>query len=318
MQAASNNPAMMGSWPRLHAPRWIHGLAVLTVIAAFPLLFLGAEVTTKGVGMADQRPVVNPLAALWEIISGQQGGGWVIEHSHRLAGWFVGVCGIALAAVLWLGESRRWLQWLGTAALLLIIAQGLLGIFRVQLNAILGPTLAWVHGSFAPTVFATLVSVALGTSAGWSAAEVANQGAGQAAALRRWSLGIVAMVYLQLVLGGMVRHQGSMAAARGHLLGAFVVAASLLWLVKLASAIDACRWANRTILALLAAQTLLGIEAWFSWTRRYFVPSAAGEESTALHWLRSGHYVVGTMLLATTVVLMLQIHRSARAAEAPA
>ncbi len=301
MQAASNNPA-------------IHALAVLTVLAAFPLLFLGAEVTTKGVGMADQRSVVNPLSALGEIITGQQSGGWVIEHSHRLAGWFVGLCGIALAGALWLGESRRWLQWLGTAALLLITAQGLLGIFRVQLNAILGPTLAWVHGSFAPIVFATLLSVALFTSPSWSAA-ITNSAA---AALRRWSLAMVALVYLQMVLGGMVRHQGSPLAARGHLLGAFAVTAGLLWLVKLAWESDACRWPNRILLGLLAVQTLLGVEAWFSWMKRYYVPSAAGEESAALHWLRSGHYVVGTMLLATTVVLMLQAHRSARTAEVAA
>jgi len=318
MQAASNNLTSAVSLPRFHAPRWIHALAVLTVIAAFPLLFLGAEVTTKGVGMADQRPIVNPLAALWEIVTGQQSGGWVIEHSHRLAGWFVGLCGIALAAALWLGESRRWLQWLGTAALVLIAAQGLLGIFRVQLNALLGPTLAWVHGSFAPIVLATLVSVALFTSAGWTVEQVANLPAAGQAALRRWSLAMVAMVYLQLVLGGMVRHQGSMLAARGHLLGAFAVTAGLLWLVKLGWDIDACRWPNRMILGLLGMQTLLGVEAWFSWMRRYFVPSAASDESTALQWLRSGHYVMGTMLLATTVVLMLQVYRSTCRKEAPA
>ena len=304
MQAAST----------IHAPRWIHALAVLTVLAAIPLLFLGAEVTTKGVGMADQRPVVNPLSALWEMITGQQSGGWVIEHSHRMVGWLVGLCGIALAGALWLGESRRWLQWLGTAALLLIVVQGLLGIFRVQLNALLGPTLAWVHGSFAPIVFATLVSVALFTSPVWSAAVKVSA----APALRRWSLAMAGLVYLQLVLGGMVRHQGSALAARGHLLGAFAVTAGLLWLVKLAWENDACRWPNRVILGLSAVQTLLGVEAWFSWMQRYYVPSAANSESTALHWLRSGHYVAGTMLLATTVVLMLQAQRSARTAEVTA
>ena len=36
-------------------PRWIHWCAVLTVCAALPLLTLGAEVTTRGVGMVDPR-----------------------------------------------------------------------------------------------------------------------------------------------------------------------------------------------------------------------------------------------------------------------
>jgi heme A synthase len=302
-----------GPWPAPAAPRWLRALAVLTVLAAFPLLFLGAEVTTKGVGMADQRPVVNPLRALWEIITGQQSPGWILEHSHRLAGWLVGVFGIVLALGLWLCESRRWLQWLGTIALLLICVQGLLGIFRVQLNALLGPQLAWIHGSFAPLVFATLASVVMFTSRGWTATATRSS-----AALRNWSLALVVLVYLQLVVGGMVRHQPTPLAARSHLLGAFVVTAGLLWLVKLAWENEACRWPNRIILGLLAVQVLLGVEAWFSWMKRYFQPLAANEESTALHWLRSGHYVVGTLLLAATVVLMLQAWRGAKAAEVTA
>ena len=312
MQAAPNNSARLdpGQWSKVI----IHALAVLTVVAAFPLLFLGAEVTTKGVGMADQRSIVNPLQAMREFEG--QSLGFVLEHSHRLAGWFVGLCGIALAAALWLGESRRWLQWLGTAALLLIAAQGLLGIFRVQLNALLGPQLAWVHGSFAPIVYATLVSVALFTSRHWTACGLALGVSARSAKphaeliLCRWSLAMVGLVYLQLVLGGMLRHQPTLLAARGHLLGAFAATAGLLWLVKLAWESDACRWAKRVMLGLLAVQALLGVEAWLSWMKRFFIPSAANEESPAVHWLRSGHYVVGTLLFATTVVFMLQAHRT--------
>lgn len=320
MHATANMPPMQLALRPLRALRWIHALAVLTVLAAFPLLFLGAEVTTKGVGMADQRPLVNPVSALAEIMTGRQSGGWVIEHSHRLAGWLVGLCGMALAAALWLGESRRWLQWLGTAALMLIAAQGMLGIFRVQLNALLGPQLAWVHGSFAPIVIATLVSVALCTSRAWNCTAHASSlsRAGQAGVLPRASIAMVGVVYLQLVMGGMLRHQGTLLAARGHLLGAFAVGAGMLWLVKLAWECESCRWPARVVLALLAVQTLLGVEALFSWMRRAFLASAAFEESTAMHWLRSAHYVAGTMLFAATVVLMLQAQRGPRTAEVAA
>ena len=34
-------------------PRWLHAWAVLTVCAALPLVLLGAEVTTKQIGMVD-------------------------------------------------------------------------------------------------------------------------------------------------------------------------------------------------------------------------------------------------------------------------
>ncbi len=47
-------------------PRWLFWCAAATVGAAVPLLMLGAFVTTMGVGMADQRGLVNPVQAVQE------------------------------------------------------------------------------------------------------------------------------------------------------------------------------------------------------------------------------------------------------------
>jgi hypothetical protein len=44
---------MLSHSPLLASPRWLHAWAVLTVVATLPLLFLGAEVTTKQAGMTD-------------------------------------------------------------------------------------------------------------------------------------------------------------------------------------------------------------------------------------------------------------------------
>ena len=41
-------------------PRWLHYWAILTVVAALPLLLLGAQVTTLGAGMVDQQSVREP------------------------------------------------------------------------------------------------------------------------------------------------------------------------------------------------------------------------------------------------------------------
>jgi heme A synthase len=146
-------------------PRWLHWCAVLTVCATVPLLFLGAEVTTKGVGMTDPVGYRHP----WEIVQrfGEAYFGLRLEYGHRLAGFTVGLCAIVLAAGLWLFEPRRGVRWAGTLALALVCAQGLLGRFRVDLNALVGPDLAMVHGWFAQLVIAALVSVALFTSRGW-------------------------------------------------------------------------------------------------------------------------------------------------------
>jgi len=289
----------------MYPPRWLHYLAVGTVCAALPLLFLGAEVTTKGVGMADQRSVVSPWQAIGEFLQGNQSFGWAIEHSHRLFGWLVGLCGIALAIGAWVGERRLWVKGLATAGLLLIGAQGLLGIYRVQLNAMLGPTLALIHGAFAPIVVATLASVALVTSGSW-----ATHTKSGSVALRNSSLIVVVLVFAQLVLGSVVRHQQSAIAARMHLFSAFIVVVGLVWLATMA-------WHEGepfgrlapVLVVLLVLQLLLGMEALFSWALRRFDPSMAIHETNTEHWVRSGHYVLGALIFASTVLMALRAHR---------
>src|ERR1044072_4251673 len=49
------------------------------------------------------------------------------EHGHRLIASSVGFLPIVLAVGLWVAEPRRWVRWLGVAALGAVIAQGLLG-----------------------------------------------------------------------------------------------------------------------------------------------------------------------------------------------
>jgi heme a synthase len=60
-------------------------------------------------------------------------GNILYEHSHRLVASCAGLLTIALAVALWFGERRTWLRWLGVTALLVVIAQGMLGDLRVVL-----------------------------------------------------------------------------------------------------------------------------------------------------------------------------------------
>src|SRR5581483_4950458 len=156
-----------------------------------------------GAGMADPQGFRPP----WELLQ-ILARDWFrmdlrIEYSHRLAGMVVGTCVIVLLAGLWWGEPRRGVRWLGVLALALICTQGLLGIFRVDLNLYLGKTLALVHGLFAQVVIATLVCVAVVTSRGW----LGDRGEPTSPALRRWTLLTVLVVFAQLLFGGMTRHK---------------------------------------------------------------------------------------------------------------
>jgi cytochrome c oxidase assembly protein subunit 15 len=299
--------------PTTTTPRWLNGLAILTVLATLPLLLLGAEVTSRDVGMADQVPLRTP----WHILTinlQDYGLGFLIEHSHRAAGWVVGICSILLAASLWRKESRRWLCWLGTAALLAVIAQGVLGIFRVQLNAVFGRQLALVHGCFAQLVFALLASIALFTTRAWSTTTEEPAGA-ESRRLRFWSVMVAALLYVQIVLGAVVRHTDANVGPRAHLLTAFAVVAAVVWLIKLAY--DApVHEKTLTLLVgalpiLLVAQLFLGLEAWLG---KFFDPRTSLSSQirpllSDASLFRSLHYVLGAFLFTDSVLVALWAHR---------
>src|SRR5262245_29177981 len=192
------------------ASRWPHRMAVLVVCATFPLIWIGGLVTTTGAGMAFPR---------WLTIDGHffllyplhhwAKGPWdqFIEHGHRLPAVAVGLLTILLAIVLWRCESRRWVRWLGVAAVGGVCFQGLLGGLRVELNK---QTLAMIHGCFGPLFFALTVAVAVFTSRWWRRAVEMHAQPGDARLLRL-ALATTALAYVQLAVGAWLRHLGASA-----------------------------------------------------------------------------------------------------------
>ncbi len=289
-------------------PRWLHAWAVLTVVVTLPLLFLGAEVTTKGAGMADPVGYRHPWELL-QLLADAIGLGLQIEYSHRLAGFTVGICAIVLAVGMALFDKRRGIRWLGAVALALVCVQGLLGKYRVDLDALFGRNLALVHGAFAQIVIATLVSVALITSRSWVNAP---RETAAAPAQRRGSIVLALIVYAQLVLGGVLRHRDFLLGTRLHLVGAFVVVGAVLWFVKTARTSDrypGMAFAVNLLIGLVGLQVLLGIEGWLSRAQLFFYPGVPLPAHA--DWIRSAHYVAGTLLFATTVVIAVKANRRA-------
>lgn len=292
------------------APRWLHAWSVLTAGATVALLALGAVVTTFQVGMADPVwPTVPWHLAL--IDWSEPNPGFVIEHSHRLAGYIVGCCVIVLTVGLWLSARPNWLKWLGVAALAGVIAQGLLGGFRVVLHAWLGTNLAVIHGCFAQIVFSLLVSLAVLSSARFAAESLSTA---ESPRLRVWSLVLTALVLLQLVWGALLRHTNGALAQRMHLLTAFAVVAAAVCFAHVALANPSARRVLRRTLillgVLLALQIFLGVESWLS----KFVgvlPPELRKPTVSQATTRVAHVLVGSFILATVVVQAVLLHRSA-------
>jgi heme A synthase len=203
---------------------------------------------------------------------------------------------------------QGWKRWLGAAVLAAVVAQGLLGRYRVDLNALLGSTLALVHGAFAALVFALLVAAAVWTSPGWNAPTNAQ---GQSA--WRWrhvSLMTAAVIYGQMLLGAVVRHKDYAWGARAHLLGAFVVVAAVVWLVKLAAEERRGGWGAGLLAALVTVQVGLGVESWLS---KFAFRGHAWSQLEPLpvpnELIRTAHYLVGALTFATAVTVALWAHR---------
>jgi cytochrome c oxidase assembly protein subunit 15 len=293
--------------------RWSHVWAVLTVCAAFPLILLGAGVTSTGSGMVDPQGLRVPWHLLLVDHLRERGLGFLIEHSHRTAGWIVGVAVIVLAVSLWVQDSRPWVRWLGALALAGVSAQGMLGRYRVDLNAVAGPWLALVHGLFAQLVFALLVSLALCTSRGWLRPAAGRPRPGDAAALRRLALLLPTAVYVQIAFGAFVRHTNALPAPRLHAVFAFAVVAVVVWLAaavwRLPFSDRGLRRSVRLLVALVGVQVYLGVESWLG----KFPASPAWPQLRPLgpypELLRSLHYVVGSLVFATAVVAALRVCR---------
>lgn len=308
-------------------PRWLHVCAVLTVFFTLPLMVLGAEVTTKKVGMVDRAGLRSPLyliEALWNAggvqgLIDDKGLGWVIEHSHRTVGFALGFTALALAVGMARYERRRWVRLAGMLAPFAVLSQGILGILRIELEGRLqdpsvGSTIALIHGCTAQFVLAWLVAVALWTSRTWLAALQVPSRPGSAY-VGKLALTLVGLLYVQIVLGALLRHKESALAARAHILFAFVVAGMAVWLVR------ACLETNPeglggvraplVLAALLVVQILLGLETLLSKFRVQWPHTYERMEPVAVSadLIRSIHFLVGALTFSAAVCVALLAYR---------
>jgi heme a synthase len=282
---------------------WLHRFAVLTALVTFPLLFVGGLVTSTGSALAvPDWPTTFGHNMFLYPLSGMVGG-ILYEHSHRLLGALVGFLTVILTGWLWLQEPRRWLRWLGTVALATVILQGVLGGLRVVL---LAHMLAIVHACLAQTFFALLVSIAFFTSS-TKPIEAAEFPVESLTRLRRLCASTTAVIYLQIVFGAILRHTGARLDA--HLLLAALV-------VVLAIAVNMAVWRQQgeedavvhpTMLlsGLLLAQLSLGLGAYLV----KYTPMAVMATPGLRISLTTTHLAMGSLLLATSLVLTLRTYR---------
>jgi cytochrome c oxidase assembly protein subunit 15 len=297
--------------------------------ATFPLVWVGGLVTTTDSGMAVPDwpstygynlflyPWTTWLAGPWDIF---------VEHGHRLLGATVGMMTIVLLALLWRRDDRRWMHWMGVVALALVILQGFLGGMRVRHDS---RELAMLHGCTGPLFFALTVAMAVFTSRRWrNGARGLEPSNAWAAPIRRLAAATCILVYLQILVGAVLRHvpvsadPGAFAiSVRFHLFLAAIVtfhAMALIWLVLTRARSEKPLGGLAVLLAvLITTQLALGAGTWIV---KFSVPAwASGLISIGNTAVQAGgplqthvitaHVAVGSLLLVTSLALALYTQR---------
>jgi len=177
--------------------------ATLNAATTFLLIGLGGLVTSHEAGMSvpDWPTTYGYNMFLFPV--DKWIGGIFYEHSHRLLASVVGLLTTILAVWLWLADRRKWMQWLGIAAFLLVIAQGVLGGLRVRWQ------MDWLgvpHGAVAQTFLVLTCSLALFSSRWWHASATVKQIA-VPRGLRNHVLYVTVLIFIQLLIAATMRHQ---------------------------------------------------------------------------------------------------------------
>jgi len=233
-------------------------------------------------------------------------GGVRYEWSHRMvAGTLVT---LTLAIALWtlLVERRRWLRWLAVGAFCTVIAQAILGGLTVLFFQ--PPWISTAHATVAQTFFCIAVAIALFTGRKWVEEQPRVEFDSRRPSLFTLTLLSIFVLYVQLILGGMFRHHGM--SWWPHVVHAVIVSFVLAWTAVRAlsvySKIEAVRRPAIIMLSLLIAQLCLGFTAFLTriaWGRNAAQPELPMVAATV------AHVAVGALLLATTVVLAIQVWR---------
>jgi heme a synthase len=293
-----------------------HRFSVLAVLSTVLLIAWGGFVTSIDAGLAvpdwpssfNSYDPFNPWPQWWTMTP------VLAEHGHRLVGALVGLFTLALAVWTLLKEPRGWIRKLAVSALVLVILQGTLGGLRVVLVSL---DLAVVHACLAQIFFSLMVCLALFTSRTWLEHRDIPMETLETRKLRRAALITTAALYIQIILGALLRHPGTgidPALAGIHILGALTVTGLIIYSVTFAHRkfrqYAVLRRTSRIQAALLVTQFALGLTAYLVLLDEQGMTLPSNLQVI----VNTTHLVVGALLLATTVVFTALVLRRANVA----
>lgn len=246
------------------------------------------------------------------------------EHGHRLIAGTVAALTVLLALQFRRRETRAWVRRIAYLAVAAVLAQALLGGITVLM--FLPPAVSVSHAALAQLFLCLVVSLAVVTSTVWQRADFTLHREASRRRLARLASAATGLIYLQILLGAVMRHTGAGLAIPdfplvfgglipprldagvgihyAHRLGALLVlalVAALVWQVLRRFRNERALVAPTSSLAVLVAlQIALGGAVVL--TGRAVVPNTV-------------HVAVGALILANSLVLTLCAWRGVRVLE---
>ena len=303
--------------------RALHRYAVVLAGLIVLLIAAGALVKSKEAGLS---------VPDWPLSYGSLNppGWWHLdairaEHGHRLFAGTTALLTVGLAIWLARGEKRPGVRRLGGFAVAAVFAQALLGGLTVLLY--LPPAVSISHAALAELFLCLVVSIAVLTSPRyWGGDETPAEPVGP---LRRLAFATTGLIFLQILLGALVRHNGAglaipdfpLAFGRlvpaqfdlkiglhyAHRVGALLVlillSVTVVRVFRRHADLGALTRPALAMSLLVVAQISLG---------------AAVVLTGRVVWVNTLHVATGASLLASSLILSLHAARLARASEASA
>jgi heme a synthase len=183
---------------------WLHRYAIFVAVFIVTLIFIGGQVksTESGLSVPDWPNTYDHFmfSFPWE----KMVGGIFWEHLHRMVASVAGLLTFVLTAWTIRVEPRRWVRNVAIAATVAVLLQGLLGGLTVLYYLPL-----WIsasHGTLAQIYLCLVTTIVVATSRRWSDGPAIYREPEGGRSIRTVVMATTAVVFLQLVIGALMRH----------------------------------------------------------------------------------------------------------------
>ena len=178
-------------------------LSKVIVLLTLSLIFVGALIKSHEVGLSVPDWPTSYGKQMFSFPFSEMVGGIFYEHGHRLFATIVGFFTLIQFIVLSFTDHPMWVKKMSFIALVLVITQGFLGGMTVIF--FLPPQISILHGVLAQIFFISIIFIAYSLSD----SRLNKKKESFPLFIKRGALIITLLVFVQLVLGALVRHTSS-------------------------------------------------------------------------------------------------------------